>query len=128
MPNFLENIFAQLKRSADRVVLREIRGEQFFSVTGAELLDRVQRVRASLRRYALQPGDRCALLAPNSIRWLAIDLAYTAIVGHGGVPNLVAGNTGTKTDVFQIRLSGPPARKHLASEYKIPGPSGGIAP
>jgi hypothetical protein len=45
-----------------------------------------------------------------------------------GVPNLVAGNTGTKTDVFQIRLSGPPARKHLASEYKIPGPSGGIAP
>ena len=78
MPNFLENIFAQLQRSADRVVLREIRGEQFFSVTGAELLDRVQRVRASLRRYALQPGDRCALLAPNSIRWLAIDLALMA--------------------------------------------------
>jgi long-chain acyl-CoA synthetase len=78
MPNFLENIFAQLQRSADRVVLREIRGERFVSVTGAELLGQVQRVRTSLRRYALQPGDRCALLAPNSIRWVAIDLALMA--------------------------------------------------
>jgi long-chain acyl-CoA synthetase len=78
MPNFLESIFAQLHRSANRVVLREIHGEKFVSVTGAELLDQVQRVRANLRRYGLQQGDRCALLAPNSIRWVAIDLALMA--------------------------------------------------
>ena len=45
-----------------------------------------------------------------------------------GVPNLVAGNLGKKRDVFQVRLSGPAQRKHLASDTKIPGPSGGIGP
>jgi len=78
MPNFLDNIFAHLKRAEGRVVLREIRGENFVSLTGGELLDQVQRVRAFLRRSGLQPGDRCALLAANSIRWAAFDLALMA--------------------------------------------------
>ena len=78
MPNFLETIFAQLQRSAGRVVLREIHGKQFVSVTGRELLDQVLQVRAYLRGIDLHPGDRCALLAPNSIRWAAFDLALMA--------------------------------------------------
>jgi long-chain acyl-CoA synthetase len=78
MPNFLENIFAQLKRSGARVVLREIRGEKFVSVTGSELLEQVRQVRAFLRNSAVQPGERCALLAPNSIRWVVFDLALMA--------------------------------------------------
>src|SRR5580693_719336 len=78
MTNFLENIFAQLKRADDRVVLREIRGERFVSVTGGELLGQIQRVRGYLRRAGLQPGDRCALLAANSVRWAAVDLALMA--------------------------------------------------
>jgi hypothetical protein len=45
-----------------------------------------------------------------------------------GVPDLVAANTGTDPKVFQIYLSGPPVRGHLASDTKMPGPSGGIAP
>ena len=78
MPNFLENIFAQLKRANARVVLREIRGDQFVSLTGSELLDQVQQVRAFLRDSSVQPGDRCALLAPNSIWWVVFDLALMA--------------------------------------------------
>jgi long-chain acyl-CoA synthetase len=78
MPNFLEEIFAQLKRADSRVVLREIHGEQFVSVSGRELLDQVQRVRAHLRRTRLRPGERCALLAPNSARWVAFNLALAA--------------------------------------------------
>jgi long-chain acyl-CoA synthetase len=78
MPNFLESIFAQLRRSAGRVVLREIHGEQFVSVTGKELLEQIRQVRGYLRSAHLQPGDRCALLAPNSIRWAAFDLALMA--------------------------------------------------
>src|SRR5882762_4172651 len=78
MPNFLEIIFAQLERSAGRVVLREIHGEQFVSVTGRELLDQIRQVRAYLRKTDLRVGDRCALLAPNSIRWAAFDLALMA--------------------------------------------------
>ncbi|PYU02004.1 MAG: hypothetical protein DMG38_01740 [Acidobacteria bacterium] len=78
MPNFLENIFAQLKRADGRVVLREIRGEQFVGVTGSELLEQVGKVRVFLRSSGILPGERCALLAPNSIRWVATDLAMMA--------------------------------------------------
>src|SRR5690242_3923165 len=78
MSNFLENIFDQLKRANARVVLREIRGEQFVGVTGSELLEQVQRVRAFLRNSGVQAGDRCALLAPNSIHWVVFDLALMA--------------------------------------------------
>ena len=59
-------------------MLREIRGEEFVSVTGSELLEQVHRVRAFLRNSGIQPGDRCALLAPNSIRWVVFDLALMA--------------------------------------------------
>ena len=78
MANFLENTFAQLQKAAGRVVLREIRGEQFVSVSGSELLEQVGRARAYLRQAGVQPGDRCALLGANSIRWAAIDLALMA--------------------------------------------------
>jgi long-chain acyl-CoA synthetase len=78
MPNFLENTFAQLQQASGRVVLREIRGTEFVSVSGAELLDQVARARTYLRGANLEPGDRCALLGPNSIRWAAIDLALMA--------------------------------------------------
>src|SRR5712691_1406166 len=78
MPNFLETILTQLKRADGRVVLREIRDNQFVSVTGKELLDQIQLVRSFLRNSGVQPGDRCALLAPNSIRWAAFHLALMA--------------------------------------------------
>jgi long-chain acyl-CoA synthetase len=78
MPNFLEDIFGQLKKADGRVVLREIRGQEFVSVSGRDLLEQVQRVRAHLRRTGLQPGERCALLAPNSALWVAFNLALLA--------------------------------------------------
>lgn len=78
MPNFLETILAQLKRADGRVVLREIRGDHFVSVTGKELLDQIQTIRAFLRGSGVQLGDRCALLAANSIRWAAFHLALMA--------------------------------------------------
>jgi len=78
MANFLENTFAQLQKAAGRVVLREIRGEQFVSVSGTELLDQVARARMFFRQAGVQLGERCALIGPNSIRWTAIDLALMA--------------------------------------------------
>jgi long-chain acyl-CoA synthetase len=78
MGNFLGTLFDQLHRVADRVVLREIRGEQFSSVTGRELLEQVGRARGYLRGLGLQPGERCALLGNNSIEWIALDLALMA--------------------------------------------------
>jgi long-chain acyl-CoA synthetase len=78
MGNFLEDVFDQLRKAADRVVMREVRGAQFVSVSGRELLEQVARIRAYLRQNGLQPRDRCALLGPNSIRWAALDLALMA--------------------------------------------------
>jgi long-chain acyl-CoA synthetase len=78
MANFLESIFTQLKRAGERVVLREIHGETFTSVTGRELLAHVQRGRTYIRKFGLTPGDRCVLLGANSIEWVAIDLALMA--------------------------------------------------
>ena len=78
MPNFLERIFEQLRRAGSRVVLREVRGAEFVSVSGNELLEQVQVARQAIRAFDLQPGDRCALLGPNSIHWVAADLALMA--------------------------------------------------
>jgi long-chain acyl-CoA synthetase len=78
MANFLESIFAQLQRADERVVLREIHGESFTTITGSELLAQVQRGRSYVRKFGLVPGDRCALLGANSIHWVAVNLALMA--------------------------------------------------
>ncbi len=78
MANFLESIFTQLQRADERVVLREIRGETFTTITGRELLAQVQRGRTYIRKFGLVPGDRCALLGASSIQWVAVDLALMA--------------------------------------------------
>lgn len=75
MANFLQNILERLERSGNRVVLREVRDGQFVSVTGKELLGLVEQARVWLRAAGIQPGDRCGLIAANSIRWIALDLA-----------------------------------------------------
>jgi len=76
--NFLDAIFHHLREAADRPVLQEVHPEGVRSVTGAELLALVRTARAYVRRQGVRPGDRCALLAPNSIRWVALDLALMA--------------------------------------------------
>ena len=79
MPNFLENTFAQLAAGSGRVVLREIRGD--------EVRQRLRRGTSRSGRGAYAPifaVPACSpvivvrLLAPNSIRWAAIDLALMA--------------------------------------------------
>jgi long-chain acyl-CoA synthetase len=76
--NFLENIVGRLKLSPARDVLQETRDGQIVSVTGEELQRLAAQARGFLRRAGLKRGDRCALLAPNSIRWTAADLAIMA--------------------------------------------------
>ena len=76
--NFLENIFEQLEAAGSMRVLQEIRDGQVTGVTGHGLLEQVADARAFLASKGLKKGDRCALLANNSIRWVATDLAMTA--------------------------------------------------
>ena len=76
--NFLENIFAQLDAANEAPVLQELQDGSPASVTGRELSSLVGQARAFLAARGLKPGDRCALLAHNSIAWAALDLAIMA--------------------------------------------------
>src|SRR3990172_6602668 len=76
--NFLENIFERLKEASQRPVVQEARAGRLVGATGHELLAQVAAARTYLRQAGLRRGDRCALLAQNSIRWVAADLALMA--------------------------------------------------
>jgi long-chain acyl-CoA synthetase len=73
--SFLDQIFASFERNGDAVVLEELRASETVSFTARQLLAHVHVARAYLRRLRLKKGDRCALLAHNSVRWVAMDLA-----------------------------------------------------
>jgi long-chain acyl-CoA synthetase len=95
--SFLEQIFDSLEKNADRVVLQEIRNGKTVAVTAQELLVQVARARAYIRRLRLKKGDRCALLAHNSVQWVALDLAIMAeglivvpLYARQAAPELVA--------------------------------------
>jgi long-chain acyl-CoA synthetase len=71
-------IFEQLQAAADTRLLAEIHEGEITGVTGNELLDLVRKARTFIASKGLKKGDRCGLLAANSIRWVAVDLALMA--------------------------------------------------
>jgi len=75
---FLENIFAHLEQAGNATVICEIRDGKVVSASGKELLALVAQARQFLSARGLKKGERCALLAPNGIRWAALDLAMMA--------------------------------------------------
>jgi long-chain acyl-CoA synthetase len=75
---FLENIFERLHQAGSAPVLREIRHGKMNSVSGDELLSMIQEARSFLIARGMKKGDRCALLASNSVRWVALDMAMMA--------------------------------------------------
>jgi long-chain acyl-CoA synthetase len=77
---FIGDIFTQLRTAADTRVLAEIREGEITGVTGNELLELVRKARTFIASKNLKKGDRCGLLAANSIRWVAMDLA---LMGEG---------------------------------------------
>ena len=76
--NFLENIFSRLQQAGGRIVLAEAHAGGDRTATGSELIAQIAAARAFLRTPGLGKGDRCALVAANSIRWAALDLAIIA--------------------------------------------------
>jgi long-chain acyl-CoA synthetase len=76
--SFLDDILAQLDKVHDTPVLEEIRDGQRHAVSGGEVLQAVGKARAYLSTHGLKKGDRCALLANNSVQWVALDLAMMA--------------------------------------------------
>ncbi len=75
---FLESIFAKLSENPRTTFLQEARSGKGSSASGRELLSLISQARAFLRSAGLKRGDRCALHASNSVRWVATDLAIMA--------------------------------------------------
>jgi len=75
---FVGDIFSQLQAAADTRVLAEIREGEITGVTGKDLLELIRKARTFIASKGLKKGDRCGLLAANSIRWVAMDLALMA--------------------------------------------------
>ena len=76
--SFLEQILAQLAKAQDSPVLEELPEAGNAPVTGGGLLELVGKARAFLSTRGLNQGDRCALLAHNSVQWVAMNLAMMA--------------------------------------------------
>src|SRR5580693_7287167 len=76
--SFPEDIFEALRVAADTRILAEIREGHVTGVTGSELLELVRGARTFVASKRLKKGERCGLLAANSIRWVAMDLALMA--------------------------------------------------
>jgi long-chain acyl-CoA synthetase len=75
--DFLSIILRRLAEAGDATVIQEIRGSEIKKVSGKELLKLVNQAAAFIDAQGprLWSGERCALLGPNSIRWIAVDLA-----------------------------------------------------
>ena len=81
--SFLDDIFARLEGAGDASVLWELHdqeatGKVSWGVTGPGLLKQIAQARTFLATKGLKHGDRVALLAHNSIEWVAMDLAIMA--------------------------------------------------
>ncbi|MFY0532459.1 AMP-binding protein [Nannocystis pusilla] len=73
--NFLEVIHAAVQKTREDQLLIELHGKERRPTSAAQLLHLVAHARGFLRSRGVKPGDRVALLAPNSARWVAADLA-----------------------------------------------------
>jgi len=80
--NFLQTVFEQLTQDPSKPILQELKEGQVVTTSCEELLDDITRARRFLAQAGLTRGDRCALLSPNSSRWVAFDLA---IMAEGGI-------------------------------------------
>jgi len=75
---FVGDILSKLKAAASGTVLQELRDGAVTGVKGDQLIELIRKARTFLASKGLKKGDRCGLLAANSIRWIAMDLAAMA--------------------------------------------------
>jgi long-chain acyl-CoA synthetase len=122
---FVENILTRLESAGDAPVVREIRQGRLITGTGAEVLALVGQARGFLRGRGLKSGDRCVLLAPNSIQWAALDLAILAeglitvpvnprqasaefaAMFEDSTPRLIVGDERVTAEIRRSRTQGP---------------------
>ncbi|GAB4198290.1 MAG: AMP-dependent synthetase/ligase [Sandaracinaceae bacterium] len=78
MPHFVERFLHNLESWPDRLFAVEVHGTRLVSTEGRRLRAMVEIARRNLRERGVLPGDRVVIVAPNSTRWIATDLAVLA--------------------------------------------------
>lgn len=76
--SFLDTFFEHLQTEDDTRVVGEVHGEKVVGITRWEMRALISTARATLRQRGVKAGDRVVLVAPNSGRWVAADLASLA--------------------------------------------------
>lgn len=142
--NFLEKIFQHLDEAGSGTALQEIHGQEFVKASGMDLLALVAKARRFARQAGLRKGDRCALLAPNSMRWAALDLALIAegvlvvpfyarqaptelagMIHDSGASRVCCGSEELRGGLLQAMQNAPPVSMF---EEIFAGPDGAISP
>jgi long-chain acyl-CoA synthetase len=80
--SFIATIYGHLSTWPDKPYLSEVFGDRVEPTTGRRMTSLIARFRGGLRSRGVAPGDRVVLLAPNSARWVAADLA---MLGEGAI-------------------------------------------
>lgn len=75
---FFGKILNNLGNNPDREVLFEVTETETVPFTGGYLLTRIKDALQGLKEKGVLPGQRVALIAPNSVDYVAIDLAILA--------------------------------------------------
>jgi long-chain acyl-CoA synthetase len=75
---FLNSIDQTLKKMGEQRILSQFGGDRRWDTSASELRTLIRRGHTFLTRSGVQPGDRIALIADNSARWVAADLAIVA--------------------------------------------------
>lgn len=82
----LLNVWQRLAEQFPKhIALRDPHVQPVFEITYGELFQRVQALASGLQALGIRPGDRVAIIADNSPRWLMADLA-TMFTGAVNVP------------------------------------------
>lgn len=76
--SFLDTILAHLEENPDRAFVTEVHGERLAPTRGGRLREMIEQARRWLRSAGVGRGDRVVLVAPNSAKWIALDLAILA--------------------------------------------------
>lgn len=116
-----------LRRAArlpSEIAYSEFDGRAWRAVTWADMVRRVNSMRAALDRAGLEPGDRAAILLPNCVDWIAFDIAAMAnglitvpLYFHDGTPNIcfILSNSGARICLIDSVERLPTLAPHLKS-------------
>jgi long-chain acyl-CoA synthetase len=76
--SFVDRFLSNLEAHRERAFVVEVHRDRLAPTRGALLRAMIEDARESLRAHGVKPGDRVVLAAPNSARWVAMDLAILA--------------------------------------------------